>query len=137
MTGKTTLFPNTADAALFNDPRDAEINSLIDRIPKDRDGRLPEVERIFGSLPVGDSDAELATVTVPGLGADLIAVHDAWTAGDLTSAFVRAGRCGRGVGQPCWGWCWALGNWRGGCGRGHFAERAPRGSEAPVPVQPC
>ena len=84
MTGKTTLFPNTADTAFFNDTRDAEINTLIKGIPKDRAGRPPEVERIFGSLPVGDSDAELATITVPGLGADLIAVHSAWTAGEVT-----------------------------------------------------
>jgi hypothetical protein len=83
LTGTTTLFPNTADAALFNDPRDAEINDLIHRIPKDRSGRPPQPERIFGSLPVGSSKAELAKVSVPGLGADLIAVHDAWTSGDL------------------------------------------------------
>ena len=83
MTGRTTLFPNTADARLFDDKRDPEINGLIHRIPKDRDGRPPEVARIFGSLPVGDSDAELARVTVPGLAADLIAVHDNWTMGTL------------------------------------------------------
>ncbi len=83
MTGKTTLFPNTADMRLFTDPRDAEINDLIRRLPKDRDGKPPEVERIFGSLPVGSSDAELATVAIPGLGVDLVAVHQAWTAGNL------------------------------------------------------
>ena len=83
MTGKTTLFPNTADERFFNDPRDEEINELIKKLPKDRDGRLPQVERIFGSLPVGDSDAELRTVMIPGLGADLVAVHDAWTNGTL------------------------------------------------------
>ena len=83
MTGVTTLFPNTADASFFTDPRDAEINDLIKRLPKDRDGKPPEPERIFGSLPVGGSDAELATVSIPGLGADLVAVHDAWTNGTL------------------------------------------------------
>jgi hypothetical protein len=83
MTGKTTLFPNTADGELFNDARDAEINKLIRGIPKDRAGRPPEVERIFGSLPTGDSDGELGRISVPGLGADLIAVHNAWTMGDL------------------------------------------------------
>ncbi len=83
MTGKTTLFPNTADARFFTDPRDPEVNDLIKRIPKDRDGKPPEVERIFGSLPVGSSDAELATVSIPGLGPDLVAVHDAWTNGTL------------------------------------------------------
>jgi hypothetical protein len=83
MTGKTTLFPNTADAALFTDARDVEVNALIRAIPKDRTGRPPQVERIFGSLPTSDSDEELAKITIPGLGADLIAVHDAWTTGDL------------------------------------------------------
>lgn len=83
LTGKSTLFPNTADAAFFNDRRDAEVNDLIRRLPKDRSGRPPEVERIFGSLPVGDSDAELATIRIPGLGADLVAVHQAWTDGTL------------------------------------------------------
>ena len=34
MTGKTTLFPNTADAVFFNDAADSEINGLIKRIPK-------------------------------------------------------------------------------------------------------
>ena len=52
LTGNVTLFPNTADAALFNDPRDAEINALIAAIPKDRDGKPPGPARIFGSLPV-------------------------------------------------------------------------------------
>ena len=83
LTGKTTLFPNTADASFFTDPADAEINELIRAIPKDRDGEPPEVERIFGSLPVGSSDGELASVSVPGLGQDLVAAHDAWTAGRL------------------------------------------------------
>ena len=66
LTGKTTLFPNTADASFFTDPKDAEMNDLIRRIPKDRDGKAPEPERIFGSLPVGTSDAELASVSIPG-----------------------------------------------------------------------
>ena len=83
LTGKSTLFPNTADESFFTDAADAEINGLIRRIPKDRDGKPPEVGRIFGSLPVGDADAELAGVSVPGLGQDLLAVHDAWTRGTL------------------------------------------------------
>lgn len=33
LTGKTTLFPNTAEAKLFNDPRDEEVNKLIAAIP--------------------------------------------------------------------------------------------------------
>lgn len=83
MTGTTTLFPNTADATFFTNSADAEINDLIKRIPKDRDGKPPSPERIFGSLPVGSSDAELATVSIPGLAPDLIAVHDAWQNGTV------------------------------------------------------
>jgi hypothetical protein len=81
MTGKATLFPNTADAALFDDPRDTEVNTLMAAIPKDRAGRLPEPERIFGSLPVAES--ELQSITIPGLAADLIATQQAWHAGRL------------------------------------------------------
>ncbi len=95
LTGKATLFPNTADERFFNDPRDAEINDLIKRLPKDRAGRPPQVERIFASLPVGESDRDLATVSIPGLGAELIAVHDAWTDGTLARA------------HPRW-WRWAI-----------------------------
>ena len=51
MTGNSTLFPNTADTTLFDDPRDAEVNKLIAAIPKDRGGDPPGPERIFGSLP--------------------------------------------------------------------------------------
>ena len=83
LTGAATLFPNTADDRFFTDARDAEINGLIRRLPKDRNGRLPEVGRVFASLPVGSSDAELATITIPGLSADLQAVHDAWSEGRL------------------------------------------------------
>ena len=87
MTGAATLFPNTADDKFFSGPdvdaRDAEISALILRLPKDRDGKPPSMERVFGSLPVGEADGDLATVSVPGLAADLIAVHDAWTNGKL------------------------------------------------------
>jgi hypothetical protein len=79
MTGKATLFPNTANTAYFNDPRDAEINALMKAIPKDRDGKLPEPERIFGSLPTTNLNA----ITIPGLSADLIAVQTAWHNGSL------------------------------------------------------
>lgn len=79
MTGKTTLFPNTADAMLFDDARDAEVNALIAAIPKDRSGELPEPERIFGSLPTTDFNA----IAIPGFAADLVAVHDAWQNGSL------------------------------------------------------
>jgi hypothetical protein len=90
MTGKVTLFPNTADASLFTDPRDAEVNSLIAAIPKDRDGNLPEPERIFGSLPVdAGPNADFSAITIPGLAADLTAVHAAWANGTLRRAHSR------------------------------------------------
>ncbi len=86
MTGHVTLFPNTADIAFFNDPRDAEINALMAAIPKDRDGHPPSPERIFGSLPVAPG-TNLATaynaVTIPGLAADLNATYLAWRNGNL------------------------------------------------------
>jgi hypothetical protein len=79
MTGNDTLFPNTADGALFDDPRDAEINELIKAIPKDREGGAPEPARIFGSLPATDFDS----ITIPGFAADLKLVHVAWQDGSL------------------------------------------------------
>jgi hypothetical protein len=79
MTGTATLFPNTVDATLFDDPRDAEVNALMAAIPNDRAGRPPGPERIFGSLPTSD----LASITIPGLAADLIATRKAWQSGRL------------------------------------------------------
>jgi hypothetical protein len=79
MTGKSTLFPNTADMELFKDPRDAEINGLLAAIPKDRDGGRPQMERIFGSLPTTD----LGAITIPGLASDLVSVQKAWRDGTL------------------------------------------------------
>jgi len=79
MTGSVTLFPNTADGSFFSDTRDEEINALMRVIPKDRDGKAPEPERVFGSLPTED----LEGVSIPGLGADLVAVHKAWMDGTL------------------------------------------------------
>ncbi|MDW5267023.1 MULTISPECIES: hypothetical protein [Acidobacteriaceae] len=79
MTGNATLFPNTADGAFFDDPRDAEVNALLEAIPKDRNGKPPEPERIFGSLPTADLNA----ITIPGLTADLVAVQTAWHDGSL------------------------------------------------------
>jgi hypothetical protein len=79
MTGKDTLFPNTADAALFDDPRDAEVNAMMASIPKDHDGVLPSPERIFGSLPTDD----LHAITIPGLADDLARVKAAWQDGSL------------------------------------------------------
>ena len=79
MTGHDTLFPNTAEAALWDDPRDAEINAMMLAIPKDRNGAPPAPDRIFGSLPVTDFNR----ITIPGLPADLEAVHAAWQDGSL------------------------------------------------------
>jgi hypothetical protein len=79
MTGHDTLFPNTADGALFDDPRDPEVNAMMLAIPKDRNGAPPAPERIFGSLPVTD----FSLITIPGLTADLDAVHAAWKDGSL------------------------------------------------------
>jgi hypothetical protein len=79
MTGTATLFPNTAEAAFFDDPRDAEVNALIAAIPKDRDGGMPGPVRIFGSLPTND----LRAITIPGLADDLIATETAWHNGTL------------------------------------------------------
>jgi hypothetical protein len=83
LTGKATLFPNTAEDRYFTNAADAEVNSLIRRLPKDRSGHPPQPGRVFASLPVGSSPAELATVTIPGLAPDLIAVHEAWTNGTI------------------------------------------------------
>jgi hypothetical protein len=87
MTGHDTLFPNTADGALFDDPRDAEANAMMLAIPKDRNGAPPSPERILGSLPVTD----FQLITIPGLAADLDAVHAAWQDGSLerTSSWIR------------------------------------------------
>jgi hypothetical protein len=79
MTGKSTLFPNTADMGLFKDARDAEINGLLAAIPKDRDGGRPQMERVFGSLPTSD----LGAITIPGLAPDLVSVQKAWHDGTL------------------------------------------------------
>jgi hypothetical protein len=87
MTGHDTLFPNTADAAFFDDPRDAEVNAMMLAIPKDRNGAPPSPERIFGSLPVTDFNL----ITIPGLAADLDAVYGAWQDGSLerTPSWIR------------------------------------------------
>jgi hypothetical protein len=76
MTGKSTLFPNTADMAYFTDPRDAEVNALLAAIPKDRDGTPPGPERVFGSLPVAPEN--FRAITIPGLAADLTATYAGW-----------------------------------------------------------
>ena len=84
MTGRATLFPNTADATLFDDPRDAEVNALIAAIPKDRGGDPPAPERVFGSLPaVPGPDGSFSAVTIPGLPEDLKMSYTAWNEGKL------------------------------------------------------
>lgn len=95
LTGHVTLFPNTADDAFFNDPRDAEINQLFAAIPKDRDGHAPSPDRIFGSLPVapGPNPATAYNaVTIPGLASDLNLTYTANSGqrnGNLTQAHSR------------------------------------------------
>ena len=84
MRGYTTLFPNTADATLFDDPRDAEVNKLIAAIPKDRGGEPPHPERIFGSLPADpETNGNFSAVTIPGLADDLRVSYAAWQHGKL------------------------------------------------------
>ena len=90
MTGHSTLFPNTADSTLFDDPRDAEVNQLMAAIPKDRAGARPGAERIFGSLPTDPGDhGEFAAVTIPGLQQDLHLSYIAWQQGELREAHGR------------------------------------------------
>jgi hypothetical protein len=101
LTGNVTLFPNTADTAFFNDPRDAEINALIAAIPKDRDGAPPDPARIFGSLPVApgaDPATAFNAVTIPGLAADLNATYSAWRNGNLGRSHSRVYYVALGIG---------------------------------------
>ncbi|HSY36693.1 MAG TPA: hypothetical protein VK814_13140 [Acidobacteriaceae bacterium] len=101
LTGNVTLFPNTADAALFNDTRDAEINALIAAIPKDRDGAAPGPARIFGSLPVApaaNQSEPFAAVTIPGLAADLNLTYAAWRNGSLTHSHSHVFYIALGIG---------------------------------------
>ena len=88
MTGRTTLFPNTARTELFADQPDAEVKRLMEAVPKDTGGAPPAPERIFGSLPTDD----LATITVPGLRDDLVRSHDAWTRGKLQHRRLLSGQ---------------------------------------------
>ncbi len=84
LTGRSTLFPNTANASLFHDPQDSEVNALFAAIPKDREEAEPQPERVFGSLPTGPGPARnFATITIPGLAKDLSATYAAWRKGDL------------------------------------------------------
>ena len=86
LTGQVTLFPNTVDAALFDDPRDAEVNAMMAAIPKDRSGLAPDPARIFGSLPTQpgpDPHHAFDAITIPGLAEDLNATYAAWRDGSL------------------------------------------------------
>jgi len=101
LTGNVTLFPNTADAALFNDTRDAEINALIAAIPKDRDGAHPGPARIFGSLPVApaaNQSEPFAAITIPGFAADLNLTYAAWRNGSLTHSHSHVFYIALGIG---------------------------------------
>jgi hypothetical protein len=83
MTGHVTLFPNTVDATLFDDPRDPEVNDMLANIPKDRSGTTPSPARIFGSLPVApaaDPAQAFNAITIPGLAADLNATYAEYVA---------------------------------------------------------
>ena len=88
MTGKTTLFPNTAKTELFRDQPDAEITKLMDAVPKDTGGAPPAFERIFGSLPTTDMHA----ITVPGLREDLLRSQAALQRGELRHRYVLTGQ---------------------------------------------
>jgi hypothetical protein len=79
MTGKTTLYPNTARTEMFHDQPDEEITKLMEAVPKDTGGAAATPERIFGSLPTTD----ITAITVPGLRDDLQRTHTAWENGTL------------------------------------------------------
>ena len=99
MTGHTTLFPNTADSTLFDDPRDAEINALMTAIPKDRAGAQPEPERIFGSLPTdAGAQQDFSSVTIPGLAGDLQTTYAAWRDGEVEHIHGRLFYAARAIG---------------------------------------
>ncbi len=88
MTGRTTLFPNTARTEFFHDQPDPEITRLMEAVPKDTGGAAPSPERIFGSLPTEDLNA----ITVPGLRGDLLRTHAAWQQGRLHTRHVLSGQ---------------------------------------------
>jgi len=88
MTGKTTLFPNTAKTEFFRDQPDAEITKLMDAVPHDTSGTPPAFERVFGSLPTTDMNA----ITIPGLRDDLLRSQAALQRGDLRHRYVLTGQ---------------------------------------------
>ena len=102
MTGKTTLYPNTARTELFRDQPDEEITRLMDAVPKDTSGRPAAPERIFGSLPTDDLNA----ITVPGLRDDLLRTHEAWQDGTLRSHSTTLTIAGALLGFALVLWVW-------------------------------
>ncbi|MGI4853024.1 MAG: hypothetical protein ACRYF4_03125 [Janthinobacterium lividum] len=88
MTGKTTLFPNTAQTGYFADQPDAEITRLMEAVPKDTGGAIPVPDRIFGSLPTDN----MAAITVPGLRDDLLRSKAAADADKLHGRFTLNGQ---------------------------------------------
>ena len=113
LTGRSTLFPNTADTALFDDPRDAEINALFAAIPEDRDGAPPPPERIFGSLPAEPgADGRFAAITIPGLRRDLAVSYAAWQAGELERTHGRLFYIGAASGTALAALCLGVLAWR-------------------------
>ncbi len=84
LTGRSTLFPNTADSRLFDDARDSEVNALFATIPTARPAAAPAPDRIFGSLPAdpGENNS-FPSIGIPGLANDLSASYAAWKAGKL------------------------------------------------------
>ncbi|MDE3104204.1 MAG: hypothetical protein KGK08_03430 [Acidobacteriota bacterium] len=84
LTGRTTLYPNTADLQFFDDARDEDVNQLLRRVPRDASRQHAPPDRIFGSLPVALDqfdrlpDAQLAE--------DLRRVYAAWQADALEYA---------------------------------------------------
>ncbi len=88
MTGRSTMYPDTAQTELFRDQPDDEVYRLMSAIPKDTEGKVPAPERIFGSLPT----TEYARLTIPGLREDVQRTYSAWQAGQLESEHSYARR---------------------------------------------
>ena len=70
--GATTLFPITHDPSLFPSPTngDREFFDEFQKLPNDRSGRTPAVDRVLGALPTTD----LQAIALPGLQDDLLKV---------------------------------------------------------------
>ena len=80
MTGTTTIYPNTAQTALFHDQPDEEVFQLMSATPKDTTGKVPAPERVFGSPP---HHRLPHTLTVPGLRDDVTRTYTAYRNGTL------------------------------------------------------